>query len=145
MKKRTGDPTLAADDVGRSLTGAGFNLLVADMERALEFHRDVLDVDVVYADADFALVGQGDARWMLHADHTYDDHPMAGLVRGLEGRGAGVELRLYGVDPDAAESRARGAGFTVLSGTADKPHGLRECHLVDDEGYVWVPSRPLAP
>lgn len=145
MKKRTGEPTIAADEVGRSLSGVGFNLLVGDMERALRFQRDVLDVVITYADADFALVERDGARWMLHADHTYADHPMAGLVQGIEGRGAGVELRLYGVDPDSAEARARAGGFTVLEGSADKPHGLRECHLIDDDGYVWVPSRPLEP
>ena len=66
-------------------------------------------------------------------------------MRDLAGRGAGVELRLYGVDPDQAEARARAAGQVVLAGSADKPHGLRECYLLDEDGYTWVPSRPLAP
>ena len=61
---------------------------------------------------------------------------------GVEGRGAGVELRLYGCDPDEAEARARQLGFTVLAGAMDKPHGLRECVILDDEGYAWVPSVP---
>ena len=67
---------------------------------------------------------------------------MIGSVAGLEARGAGVELRLYGVDPDEAEAAARRSGATVLAPAADKPHGLREAHIVDDDGYVWVPSRP---
>ena len=29
-----------------------------------------------------------------------------------------------------------------MAGSMDKPHGLRECPLVDDEGYVWVPDAP---
>ncbi len=145
VKKRTGEPPFAADAVGRSLRGAGFNLLVADMEAALVFQRDVLAVELVYADADFALLQSDGARWMLHADHTYADHPMTGIVSEPAGRGAGVELRLYAVDPDAAESRARALDFTVLAGSADKPHGLRECYLIDADGYVWVPSRPVRP
>jgi hypothetical protein len=28
----------------------------------------------------------------------------------------------------------------VLAGSMDKPHGLRECMLIDDDGYVWVPG-----
>jgi hypothetical protein len=28
----------------------------------------------------------------------------------------------------------------VLAGSLDKPHGLRECMIIDDEGYVWIPS-----
>jgi len=64
-------------------------------------------------------------------------------VRGLEARGAGIELRLYGTDPDAAEGRAREAGAIVLAGAIDKPHGLREAYILDGDGYVWVPCRPL--
>ena len=56
-----------------------------------------------------------------------------------------VELRFYGVDPDAAEARARARGDTVLAGAADKPHGLRESYLVDPDGYVWVPGVAIGP
>jgi hypothetical protein len=77
---------------------------------------------------------------MFHADHTYRGNPLSGVVAGIAGRGAGVELRLYGCDPDVAEAKARQLGFTVLAGTMDKPHGLRECVILDDEGYAWVPS-----
>jgi hypothetical protein len=31
-----------------------------------------------------------------------------------------------------------------LSGSMDKPHGLRECMIIDDEGYVWVPGMPTS-
>ena len=65
---------------------------------------------------------------------------MLGLVQDMEGRGAGIELRLYGCSPDAAEARARAGGWTVLAGSADKPHGLRECVILDHEGYAWVPG-----
>ncbi len=60
-----------------------------------------------------------------------------------DARGAGVELRIYGCDPDQAEARARELGFTVLSGAMDKPHGLRECVILDDDGYAWVPAVAL--
>jgi hypothetical protein len=45
-----------------------------------------------------------------------------------------------GLDPDRMEMRARERDLVVLSGAVDKPHGLRECHIVDPEGYVWVPG-----
>ena len=41
---------------------------------------------------------------------------------------------------DAAETRARTAGFDVLQGATDKPHGLRETYIQDPDGYVWVAS-----
>jgi hypothetical protein len=77
---------------------------------------------------------------MLHADHTYRDNPVAGLIAGVDARGIGVELRVYGLDPDLAAGRARAGGWTVLAGAMDKPHGLRESMILDDDGYLWVPS-----
>lgn len=142
--KRTGDPWIAPRDHGPTLAGAGVNLLVADIERARAFVDAVLELELVYTDPDIAVVRYGGSEWLLHADHTYDRHPLRGFVDGLEGRGAGIELRLYRYpDPDAAERRARDHGYVVLQGCADKPHGLRECFLLDADGYCWVPCRPF--
>lgn len=142
-KKRTGTPWMAADEYGRGLRGLGVNLLVRDIEASVRFATGVLGATPVYADADFAVLRHGVAEWMLHADHTYEDNPLIGLVRGAEGRGAGAELRLHGCDPDLAEAAARAAGHVVLAGAADKPHGLREAYILDDDGYCWVPDRPV--
>ena len=46
----------------------------------------------------------------------------------------GVELRLLGCNPDRAEMRAIKHGFKVISKSQDKPHGLRECYIIDNEG-----------
>jgi len=143
VKKRSGEPWMPADEFGRDLNGFSVNLLVRDVGQAASFQADVLGMEVFYADADFALVRGVGAQWMLHADHTYQDHPMHGIAINAEGRGAGLELRLYGLDPDAIEQRAREQGYTVLESCTDKPHGMRECFLIDDDGYVWVPSCPI--
>ncbi len=140
MKRRTGEPFMAADAYGRSLRGFGVNLLVRDVARAAAFETDVLQVELVYADEDFAVLRHGGHEWMLHADHTYGSHPLLALTGDGAIRGAGAELRLYGIDPDAAEARARARGDTVLAASADKPHGLRECYLADPDGYIWVPG-----
>ncbi len=142
-KKRTGDPWMPAPAYGASLTGFGVNLLVADIPAAIAFATSVLEAETVYADPDFAVLRRGSDEWMLHADHTYENHPLSGFVSGTEGRGAGVELRMHGIDPDAAETRAREAGYTVLAGALDKPHGLREAYILDSDGYCWVPDVPL--
>jgi hypothetical protein len=144
MKKREGDAWMPADDFGRTLKGLGLNLLVADIEAALVFQREVLEADVVYSDPDFAVLKRGDAIWMLHADHTYLDHPLIGSLSDDIPRGIGAELRLYDCDPDAAEARARALDFTVLAGAMDKPHGLREAFIIDGDGYMWVPSAATA-
>ena len=143
MKKRTGEPFMSAADYGRSLEGFGVNLLVSDVARAVAFQTEVLGVELVHADPDFAVLSHDGAQWMLHADHTYGEHPLLALTGDGAIRGAGAELRLYGIDPDAAEARARARGDAVLAAAADKPHGLREAFLADPDGYVWVPGRAL--
>ncbi|MEO0680809.1 MAG: hypothetical protein AAF192_10370 [Pseudomonadota bacterium] len=129
---------------GRGLAaGLGVNLLYADLDAAARWQAAVLGAEIVYWEDHFAVLRLGASVWQLHSDWSYRDHEMRGAVEGLEARGGGLELRLYGQDPDAAEARARTAGTPVLAGAADKPHGLRESHLIDPEGYVWVPSAPL--
>jgi catechol 2,3-dioxygenase-like lactoylglutathione lyase family enzyme len=145
MKERSGEPWMAADAYGRSLRGMGVNLLVREVARSVAFLTEVLALDLVYADADFAVLRYGNRREtgqdvMLHADHTYAEHPLLALTGDGALRGAGVEMRLYGIDPDAAEARARTRGDAVFAATQDKPHGLRECYLADPDGYIWVPG-----
>jgi predicted enzyme related to lactoylglutathione lyase len=47
---------MPADEYGRSLPRFTVNLMVRDVTRALPFYRDVLQVTVRYADADFAAL-----------------------------------------------------------------------------------------
>lgn len=143
MKLRTGDPWMPAPQYSRSLRGLTLNLLVREVARALPFQREVLGAEIVYSDPDFAVLRFGEAEWMLHADHTYQDHPLHASLSEHEPRGVGAELRLHGRDPDAAEAAARRLGYTVLAKATDKPHGLREAFLIDPDGYLWVPDIPL--
>ena len=148
MKEGTGEPWMAVDAYGRSLTGMGVNLLVREVARSVAFLTEVLRLETVYADADFAVLRHGGREGgqdvILHADHTYAAHPLLALTGDGALRGVGVELRLYGIDPDAAEARARARGDTVFAETRDKPHGLRECYLADPDGYIWVPGIGIA-
>ena len=140
MKLRVGDPWMPAKDYGQSLRGLTVNLLVSDIDAALAFQRDVLGATIVYADPDFAVCSRPGAEWMLHADHTYDKHPMLSTVGETHPRGAGIEIRLHGCDPDAVEAAARRHGLQVLSPATNKGHGLREAYIRDPDGYVWVPD-----
>jgi hypothetical protein len=144
IMKRTKTPWMSAEDFGRSLPrGVGLNLLVTDIAPAEEFLRVVMGASTIHADEDFAAIELLGSMLMLHADHSYLDHEMSGVTAGIEARGAGIEIRLYGCDPDAAEALARERGDIVLSASIDKPHGLRECHIVGPDGYVFVPSKAI--
>ena len=140
-EKEAGRPDPVA--YGRGIAqGLGVNLLVRDVERSARFQVAILGARIRYWEEHFAIMSAVGATWLLHSDWTYRNHEMISSVARLEVRGGGIELRLYGVDPDEAEAAANRCGATVLAPAADKPHGLREVYIVDDDGYVWVPSRP---
>lgn len=135
------DPCANVDDLARSMPeGLWMNLLAADLGLSLAFQIDVLGCAPVYRDRAFAIMRFAGSHWMVHADATYEGHPVAERLRGTAPRGTGCEVRLHGCDPDAAEARARAFGMEVMQPARDKPHGLREAFLVDPDGYVWVPS-----
>lgn len=145
MKKSTQSPFMPPPDYGKSLTGLSINLLSRDIDRAIIFHREVLSADLLHEDPDLLIVRGYSSNWMVHADHTYDKHPMLANTRSSSRRGAGIEIRLHGCDPDIAATKALEFGFMVLDGPRDQPdHGLREAHIIDADGYVWVPDLPLS-
>ena len=141
-KRRVGDPWMPAPEYGRSLTGFGVNVLVRSIEQAIPFQTEVLGARVVYHDPDIAVLKHDAAEWMLHADHTYDANALYPVLTSDAPRGAGVELRIHGRDPDQAEAAARRLGYTVVATTENKPHGLRECVIQDQDGYYWIPDVP---
>jgi len=138
--KRSGASWMPADEYGRQLPKFSLNLLVRDVQKSLPFYRDVLGATVRYADEDFAALSLAGTEFMLHADHTYDHHPLYGRLAkaGDAARGIGAEVRVMGIDPDALEVRARTAGIEVLQPAADFPHGWRDVILVDRDGYIWA-------
>jgi uncharacterized glyoxalase superfamily protein PhnB len=138
--KRSGAAWMPADDYGRSLPKFSVNLLVLDVRASLPFYRDVLGAKVHYSDEDFAALNLAGAEFMLHTDHAYDHHPLHKYIAGVAPgrRGLGAELRVMGVDPDAAEARAKAAGVTIVQPAADYPHGWRDVMLADPDGYVWA-------
>lgn len=134
---------MSAQEYGQSLRGLGINLLVTSIEQSTHFATSVLGASIVYSDVDFAVVHASDTEWMLHADHTYDSHPMAGVVADVPVRGCGIELRLHNCDPDLACTRAREHNYIVLADAMDKPHGVREAFIIAPDGYIWVPDTPI--
>lgn len=142
-KTRTGDAFMPADEYGRSLPKFSVNLLVRNVAQSLPFYRDVLGASVRYWDNDFAALSLLGTDFMLHADHTFDHHPLyASLVAARE-RGVGAELRFLGINPDEVEARARRAGATIVQPTKDFAHGWREVTLLDPDGYVWTVGLPI--
>lgn len=134
---------ISGADFGRSLKGMGLNLLVTDVEQSAKFLCDVFGMKAYQPTKDFAIMTYGAEVFQLHHDRTFASHPLLGLVPESPPRGAGIEIRLYETDPDQAAVKAEQNGGHVLQEPSDKTHGLRECVILDSDGYAWVPSRPL--
>ena len=133
--------TIDADAFGRGLRGIGLNLLVRDVAAQCAFLEAVFGMRIHQPTADFAIVTYGDQVFQLHADGTYHSNPLLGLLPEQPPRGAGIEIRLYDTDPEEATARAKARGDTILQAPTDRPHGLREAYILDENGYAWVPSR----
>lgn len=117
MKLRTTTPWMPAPDYGKSLQGLGVNLLVRDIERALRLQRAVLGAAVVYSDHDFAVI-RGPAyatqggEWMLHADHTYDRHPLYPLAQNAPQRGCRCRTARARLRPRSGGSQCAPPGIS---------------------------------
>jgi catechol 2,3-dioxygenase-like lactoylglutathione lyase family enzyme len=134
---------MSAADYGRTLSGLSVNLIVRDIGRSVPFYTGVLEMRRLYSDEDFAAFERDGVRLQLHADHTYAGMPWAKRLTDSAPRGLGAEIRILGIDPDAAEKRARDAGFTVAVPVRDWPHGWRDCVLEDPDGYTFAVGVPL--
>ena len=134
---------ITPEDFGASLRGLGLNLLVRDVARQVSFLEQVFGMKAFQPTADFAIMTYGNQLLQLHSDGTYHSNPLLGLLPESPPRGGGIEIRLYDSDPEASCHKAETAGGTVLQAPTDKPHGLREAYILCENGYAWVPSRPL--
>ena len=140
MKLRKKDPWKSASEYSRDLSGLTVNLLVEDINLSIHFLKKIIEAKIVYQDPDFAAIEGFGSRWCLHSYHTYESHPYMNVIKNSNPKGLGIELRVIGCDPDKAEERARKESYMILSTSTDKAHGMRECYILDNNGFCWVPS-----
>jgi predicted enzyme related to lactoylglutathione lyase len=134
---------VGAAEFGKGLRGIGINLLVRSVGTQVTFLETVFGMRAHQPTADFAIMVYGTQVFQLHSDGTYHSNPLLGLLPENPPRGGGIEIRLYDTDPEEACARAQTVGGTILQSPTDKPHGLREAYILCENGYAWVPCRPL--
>jgi catechol 2,3-dioxygenase-like lactoylglutathione lyase family enzyme len=127
-----------AREYGLSMPKFTVNLIVRDIACSVAFYRNVLGASVRHADSDFAALRLAELDFLLHADHTYDHHALGQRIPNDGPRGAGAELRLLGVDPDAVEARAQAHGARLVQNAGDTAHGWRDVIVADPDGYTWA-------
>ena len=130
-----------AKELGKSLKGLGINLLVSSVKNTSSFLRKIFNIKTFQQTDDFAIAKYEDQIFQIHADKTYHSNPLPSLLPENGARGAGIEIRLYNSNPDDAEKLARKYNYKILQSCTNKPHGLRECYILDNDGYCWIPSR----
>ncbi|MGA9251362.1 MAG: VOC family protein [Roseobacter sp.] len=135
--------TVSAGDFGKSLRGVGLNILVRDVRNTTAFLSAVFDVGVHRLSDDFAIITYGQDVFQVHSDGTYHSNPLLSLVPENPPRGAGVEIHFYDTDPDEAFERAQSLDAVILQPPTEKPHGLRECYILSEDGYAFIASRAL--
>ena len=134
---------VSAEEYGRSLSGLTLNLLVRNIDRSLPFYTEVLQFNDVHHDPDFAALEREGIKLTLHADHTYAGQPWAPRLAQAGRRGFGAEIRILGIEPEAAEKRARERRYAVQHPTKEWPHGWRDCILEDPDGYTFAVGLPV--
>ncbi|MDZ7905786.1 MAG: glyoxalase [Cypionkella sp.] len=129
-------------EFGRAMTGISINLLTRDVRAEAAFLAQVFGCDVPRLTDDDAIVVHAGMAMQLHSDASFAAHPLHALLPEAGPRGSGMEIRLHGVDPDAACARAaQFDGAMVLAAARDKAgHGLREAVILSPSGYAFVPS-----
>ncbi len=132
--------TISAYMFGRSLTGLGVNLLTRDVRGLAAFLADVFGLAAHRLSDDFAIIAHDGTLFQLHSDGTYHSNPLPQLIPENPPRGGGIQLYLFGVNPDDAVARAEAAGHMVIEPPSDKPHGLREATILSPEGYAFSPA-----
>jgi predicted enzyme related to lactoylglutathione lyase len=122
------------------LTGISPVLLVADIERSVEYYRDRLGFECeTYGDpADFATARRDEATLLL-ALCTEPDRIVPNWK--IVDKAWNAYIRVDDADAVYAEVQARGAGIddTIY----DAPHGFREFGVQDPDGHDIAFGQPI--
>ena len=125
-------------------TNLGCSLTCKDLEASIRFYRDGIgcSVDQTYEHEGktvVAVVAAGDGRIVLNQDDG-----KLGWDR-VKGQGFFLQINVAALaDVDAAATRVKAAGGTLIDEPADRPWGVRMFQFKDLDGYKLGVSTPLA-
>ena len=113
---------------------------VRDVGAAVRFYVEKLGFVVLRQEPVFAVVALGDAHVLLaHESIAADLEQLATTTRG-----AGVNVRIMVDNVDAVYERAKANGVRIVHDIADRPYGLRDFILADEDGFMLRFAQAIA-
>jgi lactoylglutathione lyase len=119
-------------------------LLVADLERAMVFYQNTLELPLTFSDASsayFQLEGASlllltvpGAQDLLSSDAVAPQHPPQAVS----------QLVSFVEDVDAVYADLSAKGVQFVRPPTDRAWGMRTAHFRDPEGNIWEIARPLS-
>jgi catechol 2,3-dioxygenase-like lactoylglutathione lyase family enzyme len=103
---------------------------VRDLDRAVDFFRDLLGIPLEWSDSNWAEATLGGTRFALHAWHEGAPEPGS----------AGVQVSFLVDDVDATAARLSEAGVDV-GPVQREPYGAH-CRVAGPEGYAFSLFHP---
>jgi catechol 2,3-dioxygenase-like lactoylglutathione lyase family enzyme len=109
-------------------------LLVDDVAACREFYTAVFGLEVIFEDADSALLRMRNLMLNLA---TIDEEPLL-IGAGASPTAGGRALYTIRVDDaDATAAALRAHGVTLVNGPIDRPWGRRTAAFADPAGNLW--------
>jgi predicted enzyme related to lactoylglutathione lyase len=124
-------------------TNLGCSITCKDLEASIRFYRDAVGFAVAHkfeneGKAVAAVVAAGDCRIVLNQDDG-----KLGWDR-IKGQGFYLQINVAGTaDVDAAATRIKTAGGTLVDEPSDRPWGARMFQFKDLDGFKLGVSTPL--
>jgi len=117
-------------------------LFAADLPAVKAFYQDVFGLEVIYEDADSAVVRLENLMINLleisNATTLVEPAPVAEPAAG-----ARLLLTIEVRDTDAACAALERHGVKLLNGPIDRPWGRRTAAFADPAGNVWEVAAPI--
>lgn len=118
-------------------------LFVADLERAMAFYRDTLELPLTFSDASSAYFEMEGASLLLLTITGAQDLLSADAVAPQHPPSASSQLVAFVEDVDAVYAGLLAKGVEFIRPPTDRAWGMRTAHFRDPEGNIWEIARPL--
>jgi catechol 2,3-dioxygenase-like lactoylglutathione lyase family enzyme len=117
-------------------------LFVEDLERARQFYRDVLGLQLMFEDDDSAVFELENTIVNLLDVRAARELVEPGTVASPEA-GSRFQLTIPVDDADAACEQLVARGVKLLNGPIDRPWGVRTAAFADPAGHLWELAEEL--